>query len=362
MLLWCGCPSPPKKLDRVTPIPPRDSATITQTPTPAASPAAQPAPQPEEHPEPEPEQAPFYAPPPQLPAGAVALDLWGREAALPRPLISNGTTPPSATLQTPRGTLQLFAGSRFASWNQTLIGLGFAPNFKEGRFYVHSTDIQKNLHPLITRDVAVQKDNKVVVIDPGHGGQNTGARLSQKNIFEKDLALDWALRLERLMAGSAWHVVLTRRDDRDVSLLERAAIADAVEADLFISLHFNSVGGANGAQQHGLETYCLTPTGMPSNLVREFEDDISRIFPNNVFDDENLLFGLRIHQALLQATGRKDRGVRRARFMTVIREQRRPAILLEGGFLSNPEEAKLIGQENFRELLARGVAKALAEL
>ena len=113
------------------------------------------------------------------------------------------------------------------------------------------------------------------------------------------------------------------------------------------------------SSEAGIETYCLTPVGAKSTLVREFEDDPRRVFANNAFDAENLVLAVRMHASLLNASGRKDRGVRRARFMTVLREQKRPAVLLEGGYLSHPTESQLILQEEFREKLAQAVVNGL---
>jgi N-acetylmuramoyl-L-alanine amidase len=131
---------------------------------------------------------------------------------------------------------------------------------------------------------------------------------------------------------------------------------------LFLSLHFNSVPRTSNGQEHeGAETYCLTPTGMPSNLVREFEDDPTIAFPNNTFDAANLYFAVRLHESLVSRAGLKDRGVRRARFMTVLQGQRRPAVLLEGGYLTHPVEAQRILTPSYRQLLAEAVAGALPE-
>jgi N-acetylmuramoyl-L-alanine amidase len=150
---------------------------------------------------------------------------------------------------------------------------------------------------------------------------------------------------------------LTRTNDTDVSLPERVALAERAAADLFLSLHFNS--GTNSHPRAGLETYCLTPAGLPSNLVRNHEDDPKQTFPNNDFDDENLQWAFRLHRALLERTGAVDHGVRRARFMAVLRGQRRPAVLIEAGYLSNPREARKIATAEYRQQLAEAVAKAL---
>jgi N-acetylmuramoyl-L-alanine amidase len=123
-------------------------------------------------------------------------------------------------------------------------------------------------------------------------------------------------------------------------------------------LHFNSA--APDQRQAGLETYCLTPQGMTSTVTRGFEDDPALSFPNNAFDEQNLQLALLAHRALLQVNGRLDRGVRRARYLGVLRWQNRPAILLEGGYLSNPREARWIATPLYRQRLAEAVAQALA--
>jgi N-acetylmuramoyl-L-alanine amidase len=82
-------------------------------------------------------------------------------------------------------------------------------------------------------------------------------------------------------------------------------------------------------------------------------------YPNNAFDAANLQLAIRLHAALLQASGEADRGVRRARFMGVLLGQKRPAVLIEGGFLSNPQEAEKIESPAFRQKLAAAVAEVL---
>ena len=98
---------------------------------------------------------------------------------------------------------------------------------------------------------------------------------------------------------------------------------------------------------------------MPSTLTRGYADIWSQYFPNNAFDAQNLQLAVRLHSALLRATGVEDRGVRRARFIGVLHGQHCPAVLIEGGYLSNPHEAKLIENPEFRQKLAQAVADAL---
>ena len=98
---------------------------------------------------------------------------------------------------------------------------------------------------------------------------------------------------------------------------------------------------------------------MPSTVTREFEDDPAEVLPNNAFDVQNLQLALSVHQALLRVNGHRDRGVRRARFLGVLRGQQRPAVLIEGGYLSNPQEARLIAEPQYRQKLADAVAQGL---
>ena len=142
-----------------------------------------------------------------------------------------------------------------------------------------------------------------------------------------------------------------------LTLPDRVAIADRAKADLFLSLHFNS-GTGNGAQA-GVETYCLTPSGMPSTLLRETSDDPREQHPNNAFDDQNFYLATRVHRSVIGTTGASDRGVRRARFMGVLRNQSRPSVLVEAGYLTNPNEARKIATPAYRQSIAEGIAKAL---
>lgn len=253
--------------------------------------------------------------------------------------------------------MMLEIGSREAVWNGMVMHLGFAPEIIDDQVFVYGLDLQKNLEPLLLGEPFAFGLNRVLVLDPGHGGANVGTHSLVDGRFEKEFTLDWARRLKPLLETNGWTVFLTRTNDSDVSLSNRVAIAEAHHASLFISLHFNSA--APDKIQNGLETYCLTPTGMPSTLTRGYTDFWTERFPNNSFDEENLQLAVRLHAALLRSSGEEDRGIRRARFMGVLLGQKRPAILIEGGYLSNPREANKIESAEFRQKLAEAVAGAL---
>ena len=287
--------------------------------------------------------------------GWIPLRRWSDRCALgaPERILAGSST--SYRIMTRSGWCKLTIGSRLALWNGVTVWLGFAPQLVHGEPHIHALDAEKTLLPLVeTARPALM--HRTIVIDPGHGGADSGTR-GARNQLEKNYTLDWALRTERLLTNAGWKVFLTRHTDADLPLAERVAFADRVHADLFISLHFNSTFPQT--QPAGVETYCLTPSGMPSTLARGFADNEHALFPNNVFDAANMVWAFRIHRALVSETREHDDGVKRARFMGVLRYQNRPSVLVEGGFLSNARDANHIDSLVYREALAKSLAEAL---
>lgn len=290
----------------------------------------------------------------------VPLSRWCKANNLAQPNRLTVVPLPTYVLNTASGALLLRGGSQIANWNGLELRLGFAPLMIDNQMFVNDLDLKKTVQPLLASSrIFRARTNRIIVIDPGHGGENAGARSILGNRYEKEFTLDWARRLASLLSVKGWQVYLTRANDSDLALSNRVAVAEQRKADLFVSLHFNSA--APDEQQAGLETYCLTPSGMPSSLTRGFEDDSRLTFPNNSFDIQNLQLACSVHRALLRVNGNHDRGVRRARFPGVLRNQERPAILVEGGYLSNRHEARLIAEPSYRQKLAEAVAKGLEE-
>jgi N-acetylmuramoyl-L-alanine amidase len=308
--------------------------------------------------------------PPMVPVPAVApvhiqkhetswlsLDRWCEDNQRTMPTRLMGT-PPAYSLNASNGSLILRSGTTSAFWSGSEVRLGFAPQFIDGHLFVHGLDLEKTIDPLLSQWTPPPKASRpVIVLDPGHGGSDPGARAAGTRWSEKDLTLDWALRLSAVLVANGWQVFLTRTNDSSLALSNRVAFADAHRANFFISLHFNS---STQGREHGLETYCLTPAGMQSSITRG-EDDLLASFPNNAFDAQNLALAYRVHSALLHATTGHDRGVRRARFPGVLRNQSRPAILVEGGYISNPEEAAHIINPVYRQKLAEAIVRALCD-
>ena len=282
----------------------------------------------------------------------VSLEAWGRKMG--RSTFARLKLKSEVIHRLILGHLQfnLMSGNRIASCQGMQLWLGFAPQLVKGHLYLHHLDVTKHLKPLVG---SMPRLGRVVVIDSGHGSTNRGTQSVYNKKYEKEYTLDWGLRLKKLLQAKGWRVYLTRTRDKEMSLTDRVKFADRMKASLFISLHFNYAA----RKISGLETYCIAPVGMPSHLKRGSPDNVKRYLPNNLYDTRNVQLAARVHSSLLATCRMPDRGVRRVRFMTVLKGQKRPSILVEGGYLSNPTEAKLVDSAAYRQKLAQGIANAL---
>ncbi|HUJ09727.1 MAG TPA: N-acetylmuramoyl-L-alanine amidase [Verrucomicrobiae bacterium] len=223
------------------------------------------------------------------------------------------------------------------------------------QFWMTPLDVLKTIDPILRRGRTEGRSaTETVVIDPGHGGADEGTHGA--NSREKDMTLDLAKRVKRDLAGvPGLHVLLTRTADVTTPLEDRVEFSRSEHADLYVSLHFNSGGTADG-----IETYCVPPAGAPITAHAPYEGETeatgaNAAVTNNRFDEQNVWLAHCVQKCLLQATHANDRGVRRARFY-VLRNAVCPAILVEAGFLSNrSEEAKILTSE-YRDVLAKAIA------
>ena len=172
-----------------------------------------------------------------------------------------------------------------------------------------------------------------ICLDPGHGGRDNGGQVG--NFREKSYTLLLAQELEKRLRTVGFKVILTRTNDTLVELDDRPALANRVKADLFMSLHFDvaPVGEASG-----VEVYCLTPANTSSTNARGQGADTPAL-PGNRQDPQNVVFAYQLQKSLVKNLRAEDRGLRRARF-AVLRPTTMPAVLIEGGFLSDSEERK----------------------
>jgi N-acetylmuramoyl-L-alanine amidase len=218
-----------------------------------------------------------------------------------------------------------------------------------------------------------------VVVDAGHGGHDTGT-IGPNGLLEKDLVLDVALRLGRLLEkGMGADVVFTRDDDTFVPLETRTAVANKAEADLFISVHANS---SRDPGARGLETYYLNFTSSADALevaarenavseksIHELQDLVKKIALKDKIDESKELAS-DVQRSLVMGLGAKDhglkdRGVKKAPFIVLIGANM-PSILAEISFVSNPSDERRLQTPEYRQKIAeslyRGVQRYVSGL
>src|SRR5882724_9653537 len=170
----------------------------------------------------------------------------------------------------------------------------------------------------------------VVVLDPGHGGQDSGAMCG--GVLEKDLTLDVAHRVDRLLEAEGIATAMTRLGDTYVSLTDRAAFANRVSDCIFISIHFNE---DNRPVSSGVETYYAAHQLTPGSFVTSWLPSLLRALPESPNVESQSLAGF-IQEALVARTQALDRGIKAKQFF-VIENVTSLAVLIEGGFLTNKE-------------------------
>jgi len=240
--------------------------------------------------------------------------------------------------------------------NGTQVHLGFPVAGLRGRLYLSENDFKHHLRPILTPQVfGSPPPLRHIVLDPGHGGDDPGAENSALGLREKSLVLDLTRRLQRRLLADGYTVSLTRSDDTFLPLGERARMANALGADLFLSLHFNA---SVKAAVSGVETFAFTPPYQPSTARAELHSSDRRLYPGNAADPWNTLLGYYVQRSLTEALPAPDRGLKRARF-SVLRDLRMPGLLIEGGFLSHAREGRNVGSAAYRDRIAAAIADGL---
>jgi N-acetylmuramoyl-L-alanine amidase len=211
---------------------------------------------------------------------------------------------------------------------------------------------------------------KRIVIDPGHGGE-PGA-IAASGVMEKEITLDVALRLRRLMEKEPYEVLLTRQTDHLVPLDKRVAFANENKGDLFVSIHVNSM---EPKSLRALETYYVGPTDDPATLrlasienkdsgysLSDYKKILEKIYVDERHDESRTLaktIQAQLHHSLTPLNPRLvNRGVKTAPFVVLIGTQM-PAILVEISVLSNEEEVKLLTKEDYRENIALALLQGI---
>jgi N-acetylmuramoyl-L-alanine amidase len=246
--------------------------------------------------------------------------------------------------------LNLEVDSRKLEINGVTVLLSLPIVNRGGVALISAADVRTTLEPILFPKKTAKRV-KTICLDPGHGGKDTGKAVGEN--YEKKYTLLLARATAELLRKEGFKVVLTRDADEAVELPERPLRAEREGADLFVSLHYN----AGEAELRGLEVFCLTPAGLASSNEAggQAEQASER---GNEQDDRNALLAFELQKWVSRALPLEDRGMKRARF-EVLREARQPAVLIEGGFLSNPAEARNIFDGAFRQRMAQAIVSGI---
>ena len=250
-----------------------------------------------------------------------------------------------------KNPLEFVSGSREAMINGARSWLCFPLIEQDGKYLVSRTDVAKTIEPLV-RPHRVPNVGKVdtVVLDPGHGGHDKG-QLSRYGP-EKEFALDVARKLRPLLQAKGLRVIMTREGDYFVPLEVRAKIANAARNSIFVSIHFNATNDNPNAT--GFEIFSFTPRGAPSTSDSAVALSSFNMQPGSEVDAQSMALSACIYHSLLGHITEYDRGIKRARF-AVLRLTKVPAVLIEGGFLTEGGESRLISNKDWRGKLAAAI-------
>lgn len=261
------------------------------------------------------------------------------------------STGKTVVLNDGRNQLRLTLDSREAIVNGVRNWLSFPVIAQDGKFLVSRIDLAKTIEPQL-RPQMIQGKGKVqtVVLDAGHGGFDKGARSGYGS--EKEYALDVARQLRPLLQAKGFKVIMTRENDVFLPLELRAHIANQTRDSIFVSIHFNATASRDAT---GFEIFSLTPRGAPSTA----DDALSLSFLNmqagSAVDAQSFELSAAVYHSMLGHIPEFDRGIKRARF-AVLRLTKIPAILVEGGFLSETSDSKVVANPAWRGKLAEAIS------
>lgn len=199
-------------------------------------------------------------------------------------------------------------------------------------------------------ETVVQTLPQAIVIDAGHGGKDGGT--VAQGFIEKNGTLAIARLLRERLEDRGHRVVMTRDGDTTLSLRQRSDLANAEPRKLFVSVHLNA--GPPGVS--GLETFYSAPKTIGATQVFEKSFPVGR---GNLVDERSKFLAEEVQSAVISITGVKDRGAKNRPGLAVTRRSHCPSILVECGFLSNPDEAMRLAADGYRQKIASGLAEGI---
>ena len=267
---------------------------------------------------------------------------------LPAEVVPSGAKIQKETADRP---LEFVSGSREAIIKGARSWLCFPVIEQDGKSLVTRTDVAKTIEPLVRPHRVPNVGNvQTVVLDAGHGGHDKG-QVSRYGA-EKDFALDVARKLRTILQAKGLKVIMTREGDYFVPLEVRAKIANSAPNSIFVSVHFNATNDDPNAT--GFEIFSFTPRGAPSTSDTNVNARSFNMQPGSSVDAQSVALSACIYHSLLGHLPEYDRGIKRARF-AVLRLTKVPAVLIEGGFLTERGESKLISNKDWRAKLAGAI-------
>jgi N-acetylmuramoyl-L-alanine amidase len=259
------------------------------------------------------------------------------------------------SLESAKVEVRLTVGGNECFMNNVKFVLSHPVSLSGEKLYISRTDLAKLIDPVLRPSfIKAAGSFQTVILDPGHGGKDSGATNSLGT--ESSYNLKLADSIKKDLQSKGFKVVMTRESNQYLSLQERVDIANNVKENaVYVSIHFNSGGRA----ARGIETFTLSPPGV-SHYGREFRLDDNQSRAGNEHDSANIALATSVHGSILRRLGKNtfDRGIKRARF-SVLTGVRHPAILLEGGFMSHPYEARLLENPAYQKALADGIVDAI---
>ena len=223
-----------------------------------------------------------------------------------------------------------------------------------------------------------QKASKIIVLDPGHGGDDVGALSQNKKLREKDIVLNVSKKTASLLKERGYKVLFTRSNDRFIKLRSRTSFANDKGAHLFISIHANAAPNKEKAKSmNGIETFFLSPSRSErsmnaANLENKADTDEMNYFTKvsflNFLNREKIIasnkLAIDMQAALLKSVRASykvsDGGVREAPFWVLVGALM-PAVLIEIGYISHPDESQKIANSKYQDRLAKGIADGVDE-
>lgn len=237
------------------------------------------------------------------------------------------------------------------------------------RYTTRKTLVHKKITPLrLDRD-------KVIVLDAGHGGKDPGA-VGYRRYREKIVVFSITKEVQRILRSRGYTVYMTRDRDKFVKLSQRTKYANRKSADIFVSIHANSVAKKNASKAHGIECYFLSKSKSSRAKKVAEKENSSDLSDMNFYGKQSFLNTLNSHnivasnklaidlqRGMLGALKKnykdvKDGGVREGPFWVLVGAQM-PSVLVEVGFISHPKEAKRLVRSSYQKKLAQGLANGI---